>query len=62
MFPGMVGVEVATEISRAVEELGNVKGLVIDLRGNTGDGVGALRVMSLLTPAKIPVGFAPNRK
>ena len=62
MFPGMVGVDVATEISRAIEELGNVKGLVIDLRGNTGGGVGALRVMSLLTPAKIPVGFAPNRK
>ena len=62
MFPGMVGVDVATEISGAIEELGNVKGLVIDLRGNTGGGVGALRVMSLLTPAKIPVGFAPNRK
>ena len=62
MFPGMVGVDVATEISRAIEALGNVKGLVIDLRGNTGGGVGALRVMSLLTPAKIPVGFASNRK
>jgi carboxyl-terminal processing protease len=62
MFPGMVGVDVATEISRAIEELASVKGLVIDLRGNTGGGAGALRVMSLLTPAKIPVGFAPNRK
>ena len=58
MFPGMVGVEIANEISRAVEELGRIDGLIIDLRGNTGGGIGALRVMSLLTPGRIPVGFA----
>jgi carboxyl-terminal processing protease len=62
MFPGMVGVEVANAISRAVEELGAVESLMIDLRGNTGGGVGALRVMSLLTPEKIPVGFALDRR
>ncbi|MHB1937180.1 MAG: S41 family peptidase [Acidobacteriaceae bacterium] len=62
MFPGMVGVEVANAISRAVEELGAIEGLMIDLRGNTGGGVGALRVMSLLTPEKIPVGFALDRR
>ena len=58
MFPGMVGIEVANEISRAVYELGKIDSLIIDLRGNTGGGIGALRVMSLLTPGKIPVGFA----
>jgi C-terminal processing protease CtpA/Prc len=62
MFPGMIGVEVANEISRAVEKLGAVDGLIIDLRGNTGGGIGALRVMSLLTPNKIPVGFALDRR
>ena len=62
MFPGMVGVEVANEISRAVEKLGKIDSLIIDLRGNTGGGIGALRVMSLLTPDKIPVGFALDRK
>ena len=63
MFPGMVGVEVANEISRAVEELGEIDSLIIDLRGNTGGGIGALRVMSLLTPGKVPVGFAlPSRR
>ncbi len=62
MFPGMVGVEVANAISSAVEELGAVESLMIDLRGNTGGGVGALRVMSLLTPEKIPVGFALDRR
>ena len=62
MFPGMVGVVVATKISEAVERLGNVRGLIIDLRGNTGGGVGALRMMSLLTPHRIPVGFALDQR
>ena len=62
MFPGMVGVKVANAISSAVKELGAIESLMIDLRGNTGGGVGALRVMSLLTPEKIPVGFALDRR
>jgi C-terminal processing protease CtpA/Prc len=62
MFPGIVGVEVANEVSRAVERLGKVDSLIIDLRGNTGGGIGALRVMSLLTPGRIPVGFALDRR
>ena len=62
MFPGLVGVEVANEISRAVEGMGKIDSLIIDLRGNTGGGIGALRVMSLLTPGRIPVGFALDRK
>jgi carboxyl-terminal processing protease len=61
MFPGLVGVEVANEISRAVEELGKIDSLIIDLRGNTGGGIGALRIISLLTPGRIPVGFALPR-
>jgi C-terminal processing protease CtpA/Prc len=62
MFPGMIGVEVANEISSAVERLGSIDSLIIDLRGNTGGGLGALRVMSLLTPGKIPAGFALDRR
>lgn len=62
MFPGMVGVVVANQISDAVNRLGNVHGLIIDLRGNTGGGIGALRVMSLLTPDRIPVGFALDKR
>ncbi|TCK75889.1 S41 family peptidase [Acidipila rosea] len=62
MFPGMVGVEVANQISDAIEKLGAIERLIIDLRGNTGGGIGALRVMSLLTPEKIPVGFALDRR
>ncbi len=62
MFPGMVGVKVANEISNAVAKLGAVESLMIDLRGNTGGGIGALRVMSLLTSDRIPVGFALDRR
>ena len=62
MFPGMVGVVVANRISQAVESLGNIEKLIIDLRGNTGGGIGALRVMSLLTPNRIPVGFAIDHR
>src|SRR6266567_525777 len=62
MFPDMVGVKVANEISNAAAKLGAIEGLIIDLRGNTGGGIGALRVMSLLTPDRIPVGFALDRR
>ncbi len=61
MFPGTIGVDVANQISAAAGELEGTKGLVLDLRGNTGGGVGALRVMSLLTPERIPVGFSLRR-
>jgi C-terminal processing protease CtpA/Prc len=61
MFPGMIGVEVANEIPGGVEKLGAVESLIVDLRGNTG-GIGALRVMSLFTPNRIPVGFALDRR
>ena len=62
MFPGMIGVDVANEISKAVVGLDKVSGLIIDLRGNTGGGAGALRLMSIMTPGKIPVGFAPGKR
>ncbi len=61
MFPGMVGMDVANQISAAADGLEGTKGIILDLRGNTGGGVGALRVMSLLTPDKVPVGFSLKR-
>jgi carboxyl-terminal processing protease len=62
MFPGMVGVVVANQISSGTASLGDIDRLIIDLRGNTGGGIGALRVMSLLTPERVPVGFALDRR
>lgn len=62
MFPGMLGVDVANAMSQAIVALEGIDGLIVDLRGNTGGGAGALRLMSLLTAHRIPVGFAPDRK
>jgi C-terminal processing protease CtpA/Prc len=62
MFPGLVGVVVANQISAGVASLGDIDRLIIDLRGNTGGGIAAIRVMSLLTPDRIPVGFALDRR
>ena len=62
MFPGMVGVVVANQISDGIASIGNIDRLIIDLRGNTGGGIAAIRVMSILTPDKIPVGFALDRR
>jgi C-terminal processing protease CtpA/Prc len=61
MFPGVVGIDLARDIDRAVREL-NSDRLVIDLRGNSGGGMGCLRVMSYLTPDRMPVGYSVTRK
>lgn len=61
MFPGMVGVEVARETSATIRNLG-CKRLIIDLRGNTGGGMGCLRVMSHLCDTKRGVGYSVARK
>lgn len=58
----MIGVEVANSMSAAIDALGDISRLVIDLRGNTGGGAGALRLMSLLTPNRVPVGFSPGKR
>jgi carboxyl-terminal processing protease len=61
MFPGMLGVDVSNAMSSAVAKLGNVERLIVDLRGNTGGGAGSLRLMSLLTPNRVPVGYAADK-
>jgi carboxyl-terminal processing protease len=60
MFPGVLGMDVARDISRAITELGCHR-LVIDLRGNTGGGIGCLRVMSQLCPDRRGVGYSVSR-
>jgi C-terminal processing protease CtpA/Prc len=57
MFPGVLGMDVARDISRAIAELQCSK-LVFDLRGNTGGGIGCLRVMSHLCPDRRGVGYS----
>jgi carboxyl-terminal processing protease len=57
MFPRVTGMEIAREITRAVEELGCER-LIIDVRGNTGGGMGCLRLMSLMVPDRRPAGYS----
>lgn len=60
MFPGVLGMDVARDTSRAIADLA-CKRLVIDLRGNTGGGIGCLRLMSHLCPDRRGVGYSITR-
>lgn len=62
MFPGLVGIDMSRDIDRAMASFRDCRGLVIDLRGNSGGGLGALRLMSYLTPDRLPVGHSVTRK
>ena len=62
IFPGAVGIDLAADIDRAVEELRACDRLIIDLRGNTGGGIGGMRMMSYLTPDKLPIGYSLTRR
>jgi carboxyl-terminal processing protease len=61
MFPGILGIDVARDVSRAVSELESER-LIVDLRGNTGGGIGCLRLMSHLCPDRRGVGYSVGRK
>jgi C-terminal processing protease CtpA/Prc len=61
MFPGIVGVDVARDIDRAIASFRDCDRLIVDLRGNSGGGIGCLRLMSYLTPEKLPIGYSLSR-
>src|SRR6185312_2144996 len=62
ILPGLLGLDVARSIDRAVGELSSLDNLVLDLRGHLGGGLGVLRLMSHLTPDKLPIGYTVTRK
>src|SRR6516162_3751642 len=62
MFPGAIGIDVAKDIDRGMAALNGCSRLIVDLRGNTGGGIGGLRLMSYLTPGKLEVGYSLTRK
>ena len=62
MFPGVIGIDVAKDIDRGIAFLNGCTHLIVDLRGNTGGGIGGLRLMSYLTPGKLEVGYSLTRK
>jgi carboxyl-terminal processing protease len=61
MFPGAIGIDVAHDIDKAIERL-DCDRLVVDLRGNTGGGIGCLRLMSYFTEGRVPVGYSVTRR
>jgi carboxyl-terminal processing protease len=62
ILPGLLGLDVAREIDAAVAGLSKCDRLILDLRGHLGGGLGVLRLMSYLTPAKLPIGYTVSRK
>jgi len=62
MFPGAIGIDVAKDIDHGISALDGCNRLIADLRGNTGGGIGGLRLMSYLTPGKLEVGYSLTRK
>jgi len=60
-FPGVNGQRFARELDRALGEIPNCTRLIVDLRGNLGGFVGSLRLMSYLTPDRVPVGYSLTR-
>src|SRR5205807_166129 len=62
IFPGAVGIDLAADIDRAVAEISECNRLIVDLRGNTGGGIGGMRMMSYLTPDKVPIGYSLTRQ
>jgi C-terminal processing protease CtpA/Prc len=62
MFPGVIGIDFAHDVDRAIEKLKGYDRLIVDLRGNPGGGIGGLRLMSYLTPDKLPVGYSLTRQ
>jgi carboxyl-terminal processing protease len=60
-FPGVVGIDVARDISQAIADLGTSQ-LIVDLRANSGGGMGSLRVMSLMCADRRGVGYSAGRE
>ncbi|MCI0627000.1 MAG: S41 family peptidase [Acidobacteria bacterium] len=64
VFPGDAGAKFARELDAAVAEIKRQKcsRLIVDLRANIGGGLGALRLMSYLTPDRIPIGHSLTKQ
>jgi carboxyl-terminal processing protease len=63
LFPGKIGIDFANQVDTVFAgELAGAERLIIDLRGNPGGGIGGLRLMSYMTPAKQPIGYSLDRR
>lgn len=62
ILPGLLGLDVARQIDAGFSALAGCERLVLDLRGHLGGGLGVLRLMSHLTPEKLPIGYTLSRR
>ena len=62
ILPGLIGIDVANEIDSAFSAVSASNALILDLRGHLGGGLGVLRLMSHLTPHRLPIGYTLTRK
>jgi carboxyl-terminal processing protease len=63
LFPGAIGIDFANELDSIFEgRFKNADGLIIDMRGNPGGGIGGLTLMSYLTPDRRPIGYSKSRE
>ena len=62
ILPRILGLDVARKIDEAMNELASCERFILDLRGHVGGGLGVLRLMSHLTPDRIPIGYTVTRK
>lgn len=60
-FPGPSGRAFGRALEDALTTLGPCRRLLIDLRGNNGGFVGHLRLLSYLTPKRLPVGYSMTK-
>jgi carboxyl-terminal processing protease len=60
-FPGLIGVHVARQIDAAFHRVRRCSRLIVDIRGNPGGGTANLKLMTHLTPERIPVGYSLTR-
>jgi C-terminal processing protease CtpA/Prc len=61
-FPGVNGQRFARALDTALRELPGCTKLIIDLRGNLGGFVGSLRLMSYLTPDRMPIRYSLTKR
>ena len=61
-FPGANGQRFARELDGALQSIPDRTRLIVDLRGNLGGFIGSLRLMSYLTPDRIPIGYSLTRR
>ncbi len=62
LFPGKIGIDFANALSHLFYgSLAGAERLLLDLRGNPGGGIGNVRLMSLFTPRRQPIGYSLDR-